>query len=47
MWDGAVPQGTEIDIAGMSKKGVVHKDGLLLFGGDGKAVSIVACGLVI
>ena len=40
LWTGGVPSGTEVEIGGMSKKAVVHKDGLLVFGNDGKAVNV-------
>lgn len=40
LWSGATPKGTEVEIAGASKPAVVHEDGLLLFGSDGKAVSM-------
>ena len=34
-----IPRGEEVDVAGMSRKGIVHRDGLCLFGSDGKPVS--------
>lgn len=40
MWDGSIPNGTEVELgAGLSKKAIVHDGGLLLFGNDSKAVS--------
>ncbi len=38
MYTGSVPEGTPLEIEGCSKPGIVHKDGLLLFGNDGKMV---------
>jgi len=40
LWTGGIPSGSEVEIGGMSKKAVVHKDGLLIFGNDGKAVNV-------
>jgi len=40
LWTGGIPSGTEVEIAGMSKKALVHKDGLLVFGNDGKATNV-------
>lgn len=40
LWKKSTPKGTEVAIDGMSQKAVVHNDGMLLFGKDGKAVSI-------
>jgi hypothetical protein len=31
--------GTEVTVEGMSKPGIVHSDGLILFGSDGSMVS--------
>ena len=39
MWTGGVPKGTEVTIEGASKPGVVHGDGMLLYGNDGKMVT--------
>jgi formyltetrahydrofolate dehydrogenase len=40
LWKRSVPKGTNITIPGMSRPGVVHEDGLLLFGTDGKGVNV-------
>lgn len=40
LWTGGIPSGSEVEIEGMSKKAVVHKDGLLVFGNDGKATNV-------
>lgn len=40
LWKRSVPKGTSITIPGMTKPGVVHEDGLLLFGTDGKGVNV-------
>ena len=38
MHTGAVPKGTEVPIEGCSKPAIVHKNGMLIFGNDGKMV---------
>lgn len=40
MWRHPIPRGTEVKVAGMSRSGLVHRDGFLLFGCDGKAVNV-------
>ena len=39
MWTRMVPRGTEIAIEGASRPAIVHKNGMVLFGNDGKMVS--------
>ncbi len=37
-----MPRGmTEVEVQGMSQKGYVHRDGMLLYGTDGVPVSFV------
>ncbi|XP_078001442.1 mitochondrial 10-formyltetrahydrofolate dehydrogenase-like isoform X2 [Glandiceps talaboti] len=38
--DGSDPDGTQLEIPGMSKPGIVHKDGLVLYGNDGKKLNV-------
>ena len=33
------PRGTQVPVAGASKPAIVHKNGMVLFGNDGKMVS--------
>jgi formyltetrahydrofolate dehydrogenase len=33
------PRGTNVDIQGASKPAIVHKNGMVIFGNDGKMVS--------
>jgi hypothetical protein len=40
LWNNAVPEGDQIIIPGSSSPGIVHDDGLLLFGPDGKGVNV-------
>lgn len=42
MLGGSVPAGQPLEIEGASQPGVVAKNGLVLFGADGKAVSVSA-----
>ena len=39
LWRAPVPRGLEVKVEGMSRTALVHKDGMLLFGSDGKPVS--------
>ena len=34
-----IPRGQDVDVSGMTRRGIVHRDGLCLFGNDGKPVS--------
>lgn len=38
--NGSVPPGEPLEIKGAKKPGLVTKNGLVLFGNDGKAVSV-------
>ncbi|XP_070557579.1 mitochondrial 10-formyltetrahydrofolate dehydrogenase-like isoform X2 [Ptychodera flava] len=40
MLDGPDPTGSPLEIPGMSKPGIVHKDGLVLYGNDGKKLNV-------
>jgi len=41
LWNKPLPKkGVEVALPGMSRSGLVHKDGMLLFGNDGKAANI-------
>lgn len=40
LWTKAAPEGTEVKVEGMSKPGLVHNEGLLLFGNDGGMVNV-------
>ncbi|XP_071960536.1 cytosolic 10-formyltetrahydrofolate dehydrogenase-like isoform X2 [Antedon mediterranea] len=40
MFTGAKPKGQEVEIAGMSKPGIVHKGGLILTGNDDKMLNV-------
>lgn len=39
MWDRLPPRGTSIPIEGASQPAIVHKNGMVIFGNDGKMVS--------
>lgn len=39
LWTEAVPSGLEVEVEGSPTKAIVHKDGIIFFGSDGKAVS--------
>ncbi|XP_064632154.1 cytosolic 10-formyltetrahydrofolate dehydrogenase-like [Lineus longissimus] len=40
LWEGATPEGSEVEIPGMTQKAIVHSGGMLLFGNDGKALNV-------
>ncbi|XP_046682744.1 cytosolic 10-formyltetrahydrofolate dehydrogenase [Homalodisca vitripennis] len=40
LWKSAKPEGTQIAVNGMHQPGIVHPDGILLWGSDGKMVNI-------
>ena len=40
MWDRMEPSGNSVEVKGGRKPGIVHKNGLVLFGNDGKMVCI-------
>lgn len=40
LFSGAVGEGREVEIEGLSSPGIIHKDGLLLTGTDGKKVNL-------
>ena len=39
LWKRMEPRGTQVPVAGASKPAIVHKNGMVLFGNDGKMVS--------
>jgi len=40
MWTRMAPRGSEVTIEGMSRAAIVHKNGMVLFGNDGKMVNV-------
>ncbi|XP_002736701.1 cytosolic 10-formyltetrahydrofolate dehydrogenase-like [Saccoglossus kowalevskii] len=40
LFDGSDPEGSALEIPGMSKPGIIHKDGLVLYGNDGKKLNV-------
>jgi len=40
LWHGQLPSGTEVNLEGAAKPGIVHEHGLLIFGSDGKALNV-------
>lgn len=42
LFGGSAPAGQPLEIEGASQPGLVTKNGLILFGNDGKAVSVSA-----
>lgn len=43
MLGGSVPEGKPLEIEGASQPGLITKNGLVLYGTDGKAVSEPCC----
>jgi methionyl-tRNA formyltransferase len=42
LWSGhPLPEGQNVNVAGMEKPAIIHSDGLLLHGNDGKAVNML------
>ena len=39
MWNRLPPRGTTVNIEGASQPAIVHKNGMVIFGNDGKMVS--------
>ncbi|KAK2165320.1 hypothetical protein LSH36_52g08014 [Paralvinella palmiformis] len=35
-----IPRGQDVDVSGMTRRGIVHRDGLCLFGNDGKPLNV-------
>ena len=40
MWHGAKPKGTEVIIDGSAAPGIVHSEGLLISGSDGRHINV-------
>ncbi|KAK3610577.1 hypothetical protein CHS0354_009017 [Potamilus streckersoni] len=40
LWNRMVPRGTEFQVEGCSKPAIVHRNGMVLFGNDGKMVNV-------
>ncbi|XP_060582139.1 cytosolic 10-formyltetrahydrofolate dehydrogenase-like isoform X2 [Ruditapes philippinarum] len=40
LWNRMEPRGTAVQIEGATKPGIVHKNGMILFGNDGKMVNV-------
>ncbi|KAL3853603.1 hypothetical protein ACJMK2_017137 [Sinanodonta woodiana] len=40
LWNRMVPRGPEFQVEGCSKPAIVHRDGMVLFGNDGKMVNV-------
>jgi len=40
LWHGVLPTGTNVNLEGAAKPGIVHENGLLVFGSDGKALNV-------
>ena len=43
MLEGSLPAGQSLEIDGASQPGIVSKNGLIMYGTDGKAVSFLSC----
>ena len=40
MWHGAKPKGAEVSIEGSAAPGIVHSEGLLISGSDGRHINV-------
>ena len=38
LWNRMEPRGSKVELAGASKPAIVHKNGMVIFGNDGKMV---------
>lgn len=40
IWTGNIPSGRPVEVKGMAEPGIVHSDGLILYGRDGRAINV-------